>query len=127
MAFTVMIESDADEAARLAGSPAGSTNERCSHLPVTIPHPAAGMVIELPQLFSAEEDPEQRRVVVTVLERRSERSREPSGLLHRDGAWLCLPVASTDPRYPAGGYTIVVDETRLRRGRQVGTDQLLTR
>lgn len=121
MAFKSLFtyETEEQEAARLAQSPEGSTNRFLSGLPVTIAHISRGMVIEMPRATSD-------RVVVVVDQRRpSGHTYEPGELNRHDHAWTLVIIASTDARYPVGGYDIVAGEAELRRGRLVSEQAIL--
>lgn len=129
--WSKIFESEADEAARLASSPVGSSNERLSHLPVTVPYIATGMIIELPNTYTLDEVPEPGRLIVLVADFRGNGDRADAlAKIRRDGWYRCIVVADHTPagssNYKVGGYDIVVGEDELRRGRQITPEMLLS-
>lgn len=115
------VETREEEQARLASSPEGSIYERCSHLPVTLPHPDIDMLVELPQLYSIKEQPEQWRIIGLLKE-------YTPGLRGRkilNGTWTVTVVASTHPSYPVRCWDISVSEAQVRRARQITPETLL--
>lgn len=125
MAFTgIRFESAADEAARLAQAPAGSTHARLAPLPVTIEHPSRGMVVELPWAAMRPESEKHRIVVMLDHPRPCPGHRYQQPFRH-DGSWSCTVVASTHDAYPVGGHDLVVSEAEIRRGRLISPEELL--
>ncbi|PZU04690.1 MAG: hypothetical protein DI630_00820 [Gordonia sp. (in: high G+C Gram-positive bacteria)] len=119
-------ETDAEEAARLAQAPVGSTSHSLSLLPVTNAHPTAHQLVELPwqQLHpcsgttggSQHQCNGSHRVVVLPLKRSPGTSDDALPRRH-DDAWGCRVVASDHPSYPVGGYDLHISKSELRRGR----------
>ncbi|OUS97420.1 hypothetical protein [Rhodococcus sp. NCIMB 12038] len=120
-----LFETDAEETARLAQAPVGSTNHSLSLLPVTNAHPDKHHLLELswPQTRSCSgttgglghERNGSHRMVVLPLNRHASAG---EGLPRRhDGYWDCRIVSSDHPSYPVGGYDICVSDSELRRGR----------
>lgn len=112
--FASMFETPAEEAARLARSPEGSTNHALSALPVTIHDPdVRGLVITLPRVHN--DDP--RTVTVVPIKHHPFHGRTEDGKrLRFDASWDCIIVHSNHDSYPVGGYDITVAEAQLRRG-----------
>lgn len=129
MAFNIsrIIESEEAERERLAQAPEGSKSHFLAGLQVRTPHLSHGMVIELPNQWAAEQ-PERRVVVVLSEQRRSSynENRSSGDVIRRDNSWDVIVVASTDSRYPVGGYNLAVGEEELRRGAQVSAEHILT-
>lgn len=131
MAFSgiKLFETDAEETARLAQAPAGSTNHSLSLLPVTNAHPDQYHLIELPwkQIHPCSgttgglrhECNGGHRIVVLPL-KRNPGTPDTSLPSRHDGDWDCRIVASDHPSYPVGGYDICCPESELRRGRVLG-------
>lgn len=126
MAFTgIRFESAADEAARLAQAPAGSTHARLAPLPVTIEHPRRAMVVELPWAAMHPEEPNHTRIVVTLVEQHLPAGRSAHPERRHEGSWDAIVLASTHPAYPVGGYDICVATEKVRRGRLIEPTELL--
>lgn len=126
MAFTgIRFESAADEAARLAQAPAGSTYARLAPLPVTIEHPHRAMVVELPWAAMRPEEPNYARIIVTLVKQHLSSSHSAHPERRHDGSWDAIVLASTHPAYPVGGYDICVATEEIRRGRLIEPTELL--
>ena len=127
MAFKSLFtyETEAQEAARLAEAPAGSTYARLAPLPVTIEHPHRAMVVELPWAAMHPEEPNDARIVVTLVEQHLSSSRSAHPERRHDGSWDAIVLASTHPAYPVGGYDICVAAEEIRRSRLLEPTELL--
>lgn len=124
MAFITHFEAPEAEVARLAAAPEGSRNHRLSKLPVTIHEQVEGLVIELPWSQADVIDQPHRVVVVPIAYRAEARQLDEVGIpvpaprpyRRNDGSWDCIVIASDHPKYPVGGYRIVVPTYELVRG-----------
>lgn len=111
MSFHSMpIETDAEEAERLANSPEGSRPWMLSKLPVTIDSIGDHPVIAL-DYFG--------HLVVPL--KPSAPMCDDEGLYNHHGVWLCRVIASRGVPYPefGCGYDSVFSVSELRRGRPV--------
>lgn len=121
MAFTspFTYETEAQEAARLAESPAGSDNHDMSSLPVMIPRITLGMLIERPRRDGV-------RIIGVVtninstLRRGFGSAEEP---LQRSSGIDVLVVHSTHDSYPPG-QGITFSEPEARRSRLIDASTL---
>lgn len=113
--FKTLLEAPEVEAARLAQSPAGSTNHALSQLPVNIHQFVQDLLIELP---SFEGDPRHTMVVVPSESHKLSGSQDPAvkPMRRYPRSWDCIVVASNHPSYPVGGHRITVPECQLVRG-----------
>lgn len=126
MAFTspFTFETVEQEAARLGQSHPDSINGRLAPLPVTIKHISVAQVIELPREHTSPR--EGVRTIVMVAKQHPRVSRPgPSEVRRYDHSFDCVVLASTDERYPVGGYDLCISEAELRRGRLVSQEALL--
>lgn len=118
------IETPEQEQARLAQSPVGSTNHTMSQLPVTITQWPQDLLIQLP--WDEPRTNESYTVVVVPHEFRQDLGHEEHQPRRRHGgSWDCIVVASDHPKYPVGGYRIVVSGAELARGTKVDLAQML--
>lgn len=119
-------ETEAEEVARLATAPEGSTNHRLAQLPVTNPHVDEHHLLELPWTQAhpcsgvtgglAHECDGGHRIVVLPLTRHRHDDTVELPRQFRD-SWSCRVVASDHPSYPVGGHGIDISESELRRSR----------
>lgn len=119
-------ETDAEEAARLALAPVGSSDHSLSLLPVVNAHPTEHQLIELPwrQIHPCSgttgglkhECDGGHRVVVLPL-KHSRGSSDDALPRRHDDYWGCRVLASDHPSYPVGGYDLHISKSELRRGR----------
>lgn len=123
MAFTNLFETDEQEAARLAENAEGSKEHTLSQLPVTLREDPAGLLVKLPTDAWGD-----HHLVVFVGGRQSRKSiiHNEEGLRERRDNFIATVVASDDPCYPAGGYSIVVPHSEIRRGTKVEMDPAQT-
>lgn len=108
------------ERARLAAAPVGSVPQRCANLPVTLPVPAQGMLVELIDLDPPGPQTGEQRVVVLIGEKHTGRTLTPQRVWLRNATWRCTVVSSTHPGHHVGGRGLIVDEARLRRSAPIG-------
>lgn len=114
--FTI-VESEAEETARLAQASVGSEQCFWSTLPVTIYRPLYGLLIELPS-----EHGERTVVVVNDNAPACDPHNPYTGPMRLDSDYTCVVVTSTNESYPVGNgenYTITVNSAALRRGRLI--------
>lgn len=115
--FAALIETDEEEAARLAAAPPGSDEHRMAALPVTVPGHPAGLVLELPS------EGDGQIIVVPINEQLDGRVRSQGKLLHT-GAFDCIVVHSTFSGYRTGRI-ISVPHSQIRRARVVSLEGAL--
>lgn len=105
MVFTKvrLMETIAEENARLADAPVGSTNHTLSLLPVVNTNPNfRGKLV----LLATHDQP------LIVMPKQF----NPGSVKGQyDGSWYCVVTSSRNPSYPVGGYDIAVSESELRR------------
>lgn len=106
------IETEAQERARLARSPKGSTNHLLSTLPVTINDWPIDQLIRLPRFDDVYD------LVVVPIEFHKDAD-ESLPRKRYTGYWTCAIVKSNHPSYRVGGYRISVDAAELARGQRV--------
>lgn len=114
MTFTTRknTETPADEVARLAAYPVGSTFHELSEMPVTMPLIKTGMLIRLP----ASHAPVGETIIVTPLESfHYEQPTEGQRLIHHR-TWRCRVVGGTSKVYAPGCWDIDQHESILIRG-----------
>ncbi|MDN6566327.1 MAG: hypothetical protein L0K65_04665 [Actinomyces sp.] len=109
-----LLESPEQEVARLAAAPQGSRSHFLSGLPVQVTADPRGSLIELPAQF-----PENGRVVVVAYHQRPATPADNGPGLRHHASWDVIVVASTDRRYPVGGFDLAISEAELVRGRVV--------
>lgn len=120
-----LLESAADEQARLAAHPAGSTGHRLSKLPVNIEGYLRGRIIELPNLDGAigTDGMPVHMVVVPFAANKHATSTtvqdDTSPMKRNDDYFSCMVVASNSASYPAGGHDLSIWEAELVRGTEV--------
>ncbi|ROR76108.1 hypothetical protein SAMN06295974_3744 [Plantibacter flavus] len=114
--FKTLFEDPAEEVARLAAAPVGSTNHALSQLPVNILGPIQDLMIQLPDL--GDDLPSFRAMVVVPYESYSHSRGEDRvfPVKRHNSSWTCIVVASSHPSYPVGGHRIIVPEAQLVRG-----------
>lgn len=119
-----VVESEAEERARLAKAPVGSTTHELSWLPVNITQWPEGLIINLPRLPYVDGAlPEHDIVVVPVRyspESPATKSDLPAPQKHyrNGGQWTCIVVASNHASYPVGGHRLSIPAAQLVRGTQ---------
>ena len=115
--FKKLIESNEEEAVRLAQAPKGSKSHFLSTLPVTIETWPRGLVIELPWVSGM------NIVVVPYIyhglrgENDSLEWAQATYPIRQDGYWTVIVVASNQPSYPVGGHDLSVSCAEIRRGK----------
>lgn len=109
-----LLETPEQEVARLAAAPEGSRSHFLSGLPVQVTGVPRGSLIELPAQF-----PEKGRVVVVAYREHPYAPIDDGPRLRHHASWDVIVVASTDPRYPVGGFDLTISEAELVRGRIV--------
>ncbi|WP_185447091.1 hypothetical protein [Kribbella qitaiheensis] len=117
-----LVETEAQERARLADSPPGSTNHYLSTLAATIAEWPQDLLVELP--WTPPRTTKQHRVVVVPIEYRRDSPAgevDPEELPRRRncGLWVCAVVLSDHPSYPVGGHRIVVSAAEIARGHRI--------
>ncbi|HEU5223016.1 MAG TPA: hypothetical protein VFU07_04970 [Candidatus Lumbricidophila sp.] len=119
--FASIMETEAEEVARLATAPAGSINHGISSLPVAIQGNLEGRIIRLPEVPFANGG----SVVVVVPTERTDHptNRTADGRRHlHDGWWKCVVVYSNNRSYPVGGYQLSIPTAELVRGTQISLE-----
>lgn len=111
--FKSRFEAPEAEVARLAQSPAGSSNQAPSQIPVNIRDNVQDQLIELPYLH---EDKPHTIVVVPIESHRVTPHDGEFPLKRYRSAWTCVVVASDHPSYPIGGFRVSIPEHQLVRG-----------
>lgn len=118
MTFPQHFETDQAETERLAAADAGSKNHELSLVPVTFREVPTGHLLSLPG--------NEHTIVITVLEQRNRRTKGDDGRVRHDASHVARIVASDHPRYPAGGYDIVVTDAEIRRSQPIDLLTLLS-
>lgn len=105
-------ETPADEVARLASDPVGSTSHELSQLPVNMPLIKEGMLIRVP----ATHVPAGETVIITPLKPfEYEQPTEGKRLIHHR-TWRCRVVGGNSTTYSPGCWDIDLPESALIRG-----------
>jgi hypothetical protein len=114
--FDSLIETEAEETARLVRSPLGSLNHDLSAMPVTIREDLHGLVVKIQM-----PDDEGRSLTVVPVEHCVSGHFAADGIRRRrnDGYWKCIVIASDMRTYVVGGYDLSIPESQLVRGERI--------
>lgn len=106
-------ETEAQEVARLAAAPEGSTNHDLSQLPVLNPLITTGMLIRL------EDGRWDEPVVVTPMEYHHRTTPEGTTTHRHGGSWTCRVVGGSHKTYSPGCWDIDLSTAELVRSHRV--------